>query len=44
MEAKDISVERLSQLGVYDEEGVKLPLADLWAEQTAALVFVRHFG
>ena len=44
MEEKDISVERLAQFGVFDEQGVSSPLAELWAEQSAALVFVRHFG
>ena len=44
MDGKDISVERLSQLGVYDEQGVQVTLAELYAEQPAALVFVRHFG
>ena len=44
MEKIDISVERLGQLGVYDEQGASSPLAELWAEQAAALVFVRHFG
>ena len=44
MEGIDISVERLAQLGVYDEQGKSSPLAELWAEQTAALIFVRHFG
>lgn len=44
MEGFEVSVEQLAPLSVYDQEGVKIPLSDLWAAQTAALVFVRHFG
>jgi hypothetical protein len=29
---------------VLDLEGRPLPLGVLWAERTAVLVFVRHFG
>ena len=44
MEGFEVSVEQLAPLRVYDQEGVKIPLSDLWAAQPAALVFVRHFG
>ncbi len=40
----DVSIEQLSQLDVYDEQGTKTPLAELWTIQPAVLVFVRHFG
>ena len=40
----DVSVEHLSQLGVYDEQGKKMLLSELWAAQPAVMVFVRHFG
>ena len=40
----DVSIEQLSQLDVYDEQGTKTTLAELWAVHPAVLVFVRHFG
>ena len=39
-----ISVEQLGKIRVYDEDEQKTKLATLWAEKTAALVFIRHFG
>ncbi len=44
METYDVSVEQLGQLNVYDQQGQKSALRDLWASQSAVLVFVRHFG
>ena len=44
MEGYDVSIEQLGQLSVYDEEGQKSDLLNLWTTQTAVLVFVRHFG
>ncbi|MGI9537893.1 MAG: hypothetical protein ACR2PB_12540 [Desulfocapsaceae bacterium] len=44
MDGYDVSVEQLSQLNVYDEQGEKKGLSELWAAQPAAMVFVRHFG
>ena len=44
MEAYNVSVEQLGQLGVYDQKGQKTTLSDLWTSQTTVLVFVRHFG
>lgn len=40
----DVSVEQLAQLGIYDEQGKKMSLSELWATQPAVMVFVRHFG
>ncbi len=44
MEGFDVSVEQLAPLNVYDQQGGKTPLSDLWTVQPAALVFIRHFG
>ncbi len=44
MERLDVSIEQLAPLTVFDEQGGKTPLADFWAAQPAALVFIRHFG
>jgi hypothetical protein len=44
MDGFDVSIEQLAPLSVYDQEGLKTPLSDLWAAQPAALFFVRHFG
>ena len=44
MEGFDQLITQLAPLSVYDQEGVKIPLSDLWSAQPAALVFVRHFG
>jgi hypothetical protein len=44
MKSVDISIEHLAPLIVYDEQGGKTPLADLWAARPTALVFIRHFG
>lgn len=44
MEAYNVPVEQLGQLGVYDQNGQKTTLSDLWASQSTVLVFVRHFG
>ena len=44
MENYNVSVEKLGQLRVFDEQGQKSALCDLWATQPAALVLVRHFG
>lgn len=34
----------LDQLTVFDPDGREIHLGQLWAERTAVLVFVRHFG
>ena len=34
----------LAKLTVIDANGVATPVARLWADRTAVLVFVRHFG
>ena len=44
MAGYNVSVEQLGRLGVYNEQGQKAALRDLWATQTAVLVLVRHFG
>lgn len=34
----------LGKLTVLDEKGVRVELGTLWRDQTAVLVFTRHFG
>lgn len=38
------AVTRLRDLDVLDEFGAPVRLGNLWLDQTAILVFVRHFG
>ena len=38
------SAEELGKLTVLDESGEVVPVSSLWADTTAVLVFVRHFG
>lgn len=44
MENHMFSVDNLSQVVVFDEHAEKTVLADLWGQQPAVMVFVRHFG
>ena len=44
MEKLNIDVEQLGRISVYDQDSGELPLANLWQEKTAVLVFIRHFG
>jgi len=37
-------LEILKTLTVLDSEGSSHPLAEVWAERPAVLVFLRHFG
>jgi hypothetical protein len=39
-----ISTEKLGEITVYNEFAEPVRLAELWREQCAVLVFVRHFG
>jgi hypothetical protein len=41
---KDISAADLGAVAVTDEAGRERPLGLAWAERTAVLVFIRHFG
>ena len=34
----------LGQIEMLDEQGAKVPLRAAWAQRTAVLVFLRHFG
>jgi len=36
--------KRLAGVEVLDLRGAPVPLDDLWRDETAVLVFVRHFG
>lgn len=36
--------DAFAKLTVLDEQSRAIPLETLWAERTAVLVFVRHFG
>lgn len=44
MEAYDFSVEALGKIEVYNEDNDPVLLSALWADKTAILFFVRHFG
>lgn len=44
MSDDSISVQQLGKILAYDENEQTTPLATLWQEKTAVLVFVRHFG
>jgi len=44
MKTKEISIEQLGQISVYDEHSTATKLAELWKEKPAVIVFVRHFG
>jgi len=44
MQQPDISVESLGELAVLNGQGERVKLSSLWENQTAVLVFVRHFG
>jgi hypothetical protein len=37
-------LEILKTLSVLDSDGNSRPLAEVWAERPAVLVFLRHFG
>jgi hypothetical protein len=37
-------VGELKDVAVQDEHGAELPLGDLWRDQPAVLVFLRHYG
>ena len=42
--AMDRIPDEVARLPVLDLEGAPRPLEALWAERTAVLAFVRHFG
>lgn len=44
MEAHDFSVQTLGKIEVYNEDNDAVLLFPLWADKTALLFFVRHFG
>lgn len=37
-------VAQLAEMQVLDPDGQPFRLGDAWAERTAVLLFVRHFG
>ena len=39
-----VAASALGELPVLDRSGAEVPLSSLWQDQTAVLVFVRHFG
>ena len=39
-----VTASALGELSVLDRSGGEVPLSSLWAQQTAVLAFVRHFG
>ena len=38
------SMSALAGMGVFGTDGAERPLGHAWAEKTAVIVFVRHFG
>jgi hypothetical protein len=40
----EANADALGALTVLDKDREVIPIASLWADQTAILVFVRHFG
>jgi len=44
MTTKEVSIEQLGQISLYDEYSNATKLAELWQEKTAVIVFIRHFG
>ena len=44
METYDFSVQALGEIEVYNEDNDTVLLSTLWADKTAVLFFVRHFG
>lgn len=36
--------QQFAETTLLDTDGVEHPLGSLWAERTAVLVFLRHFG
>ena len=44
MEKLNIEIEKLGEISVFDKDSEEFPLANLWQEKTAVLVFIRHFG
>ncbi len=39
-----VSVQEFGSLNVYDDQDEAVKLSSLWQNETAVLVFVRHFG
>lgn len=37
-------IDHLRDVRVLDLDGREVPLADVWAERTVVLVFLRHYG
>lgn len=44
MEKLNVDVAQLGKIIAYDQDSAEVPLANLWQENTAVLVFIRHFG
>ena len=44
MASENISIEQLGKQVVYNERNEPVVVSTLWQEQTAVLIFVRHFG
>lgn len=44
MKKKEIPVEELGEIEVYDENDEAVDLSSLWEKTTAVLIFVRQFG
>jgi len=44
MVQSQISVEQFGTIIVYDDDEKAIQLSTLWQNETAVLVFVRHFG
>lgn len=44
MNGQLLPLEKTEAILLQDERGTSIKLNSLWAERTAVLVFVRHFG
>jgi hypothetical protein len=44
MNQNDLDMKRFGVLTVLDENGESHPLSEMWSEQPAVLIFIRHFG
>ena len=44
MKNDNVSVKNLGELFVHNERKEPVKLSSFWKEETAVLVFVRHFG
>ena len=44
MKSINVDIHKFGKLTVFDKSAASITLSTLWEKQTAALVFIRHFG